>query len=95
MPDTSILKSNSPPSPTEPENEAPVYRGQPIRGHSRRRSPLIKSFVKGLKGNPLAAITKLMPKDYTQGVGGRLTPEMFVDKLIHHNFSVSSMTPLF
>lgn len=79
------------PSPhTEPKNQEPVYRGQPVRGHSWRKSPLIRSLAKGLKGHPLVAITKLLPADYTLGEG-KAIPEMFVDKIIYHHFLVYSV----
>jgi hypothetical protein len=48
---------------------------------------LIRSLAKSLKRHPLIAITKLLPIDHTQGEG-RLTLEMFINKIVHHHNSV-------
>lgn len=87
VPDFPVSGTDPPSPPVERKNQEPVYKGQTIMGHSGRKSPLIRSLAKGLKGNPLASITKLLPTDYTRGEG-RAIPEMFVDKLVHHHFSV-------
>ena len=74
--------------PSRPSEQIPVYRGQPRRGQSGKNSPIIRSLGDGLSGNPLQAVTRLLPADYTRGEG-RLTPELFVDKLIHFQHMVS------
>jgi hypothetical protein len=68
--------------PSTPLEQIPVYRGQPRRGQSGKNSPIIRSLGNGLSGNPLQVVTQLLPADYTRGEG-RLTPKLFVDKLIH------------
>lgn len=76
--DVRISGSDPSSPPIGSENQGPVYRGQPLRRHSRRNSPFIRSLSKGLKGHPLTTITKMLPVDHTRGEG-RLTLEMFVD----------------
>lgn len=58
-----------------------------MQGSIREEYPLIMSLADGLSGNPLSMITRLLPLDYTRGEG-RLTPKMFVDKLVHSHYSV-------
>lgn len=52
-------------SPTEPSNQEHVYWGQSFKDHSGRSLPLIRSLSKGLKGDPLTEITKMLPMDHT------------------------------
>jgi hypothetical protein len=74
--------------PSNPPTQEPKYWGQPRSGHSGRSSPMLKSLANGLRWNPLLAITRLLPMDHTRGKG-RLTPEIFVDKLVHYHYLVS------
>ncbi|XP_062146712.1 uncharacterized protein LOC133854495 [Alnus glutinosa] len=74
------------PSTAASKKLGPVYRGGPIQGRCGMKSPLMKSLAKGLKGHPLTAITNLLPEDYTRGEG-RLTPAMFVDKLVFEHYA--------
>jgi hypothetical protein len=50
-----------------PENTNVVYRGPPMMGPSGRRAPLLRSFGKGLQGNPLEALSNLLSADYMKG----------------------------
>jgi hypothetical protein len=80
--------------PTESPSHELVYRDQPLKGHLGRNSPLIISLSKGLKGHLLTAITKILPANHTREKG-QLTPEKFVDKLIHCYYSVCRVRLLF
>jgi hypothetical protein len=41
----------------------------------------------GVRGNPLEAIMKTLPEDYTKGAG-RVTPELLVDMLMYDHYAV-------
>jgi hypothetical protein len=75
----------NPPAPRDKgpqiSSRFPCTKASPRKGQSEKNS-IIRSLGNGLSGNPLHAITRLLLTDYTQGEG-RLTPKLFVDKLIH------------
>lgn len=77
-----VSPSSSVPSKAKARANETVLQGPSYLGS------LIQSLGEGLKGNPLKAISKLIPDNFTRGAG-RTIPERFVDMIVHRHFTVS------
>lgn len=76
-----------PPSPAVASVECPTQE-TPTVGGSDFWGPLLSSLGEGLTGHPLQVLSSILPQGHSRGAG-RVSPEEFVDLLIHQKITVS------
>jgi hypothetical protein len=76
-----------PPSPAVASVECPAQE-TPTVGGSGFWGPLLSSLGEGLTGHPLQVLSSILPQGHSRGAG-RVSPEEFVDLLIHQKITVS------